>query len=302
MGIFTEATVAKYGSQVVLDAVKYDEDGEYTASAEDLATINSDGGFYDILKGLNAKTTYYIIVWATNGDLDGFALSSYTTDKLPYVWNSLGKGTLTDGFLLPDWSMEDATVACDVYEEQTTPGLYMVTGFQLELAAIFYGVEDPSELLPYEGENANWWNAEIVVDATDPAAVKIEQQQYGIYTNGTYQYPLIWSIADGTLADGAITFPANGLVVGYTGNGKAYYANPNGTFKITLPEAAEAPALTNLLAGSAKNTEPAHAASKLFVEPKVKYERDPQSIQVKAEVVYTHKEHKTPERVLTTVK
>ena len=302
VGIFTEATVAKYGSQVVLDAVKYDEDGEYTASAEDLATINSDGGFYDILKGLNAKTTYYIIVWATNGDLDGFALSSYTTDKLPYVWNSLGKGTLTDGFLLPDWSMDDATVACDVYEEQTTPGLYMVTGFQLELAAIFYGVEDPSELLPYEGENANWWNAEIVVDATDPAAVKIEQQQYGIYTNGTYQYPLIWSIADGTLADGAITFPANGLVVGYTGNGKAYYANPNGTFKITLPEAAEAPALTNLLAGSAKNTEPAHAASKLFVEPKVKYERDPQSIQVKAEVVYTHKEHKTPERVLTTVK
>ena len=178
VGIFTEATVAKYGSQVVLDAVKYDEDGEYTASAEDLATINSDGGFYDILKGLNAKTTYYIIVWATNGDLDGFALSSYTTDKLPYVWNSLGKGTLTDGFLLPDWSMDDATVACDVYEEQTTPGLYMVTGFQLELAAIFYGVEDPSELLPYEGENANWWNAEIVVDATDPAAVKIEQQQY----------------------------------------------------------------------------------------------------------------------------
>ena len=302
VGIFTEATVAKYGSQVVLDAVKYDEDGEYTASAEDLATINADGGFYDILKGLNAKTTYYIIVWATNGDLDGFALSSYTTDKLPYVWNSLGKGTLTDGFLLPDWSMEDATVACDVYEEQTTPGLYMVTGFQLELAAIFYGVEDPSELLPYEGENANWWNAEIVVDATDPAAVKIEQQQYGIYTNSTYQYPLIWSIADGTLADGAITFPANGLVVGYTGNGKAYYANPNGTFKITLPEAAEAPALTNLLAGSAKNAEPAHAASKLFVEPKVVYERDPQSIQVKAEVVYTHKEHKTPERVLTTVK
>lgn len=286
VGIFTEATISQYGGSAVMNAVKSDAK-EYGASEEDLAAINADGGFYDILKGLAAKTTYYIIVWATNGDLDAFAIDSYTTEKLPYVWNSLGKGTLTDGFLLPDWSMEDATVACDVYEEQTTPGLYMVTGFQLELAAIFYGVEDPSELLPYEGENANWWNAEIVVDATDPAAVKIEQQQYGIYTNSTYQYPLIWSIADGTLADGAITFPANGLVVGYTGNGKAYYANPNGTFKITLPEAAEAPALTNLLAGSAKNAEPAHAASKLFVEPKVKYERDPQPVKVSAKVVYT---------------
>lgn len=290
VGVFTEETITKNGADVVFEAVKADEKGTYALSADAVAQVNGEGGYYDVLSGLNAKTTYYVVVWATNGTMDSYAFDSYTTDKLPYVWNSLGKGTLTDGFLMPDWSMDDVTVACDVYEEATTPGLYMITGFQLELASAFYEV-DSSELLPYEGENGNWWNAEIIVDATDPAAVTIAQQQYGIYTNGTYQYPLIWSVADGTLADGAITFPANGLVVGYTGNGKAYYTNPDGTFKITLPSGA-APTLSTLPAGSSMRTEFTHAASRLYDKAAVKYERDPQPVSVSVEVSYNRKESK----------
>lgn len=286
VAFYTSDLVQKYGLAAVVADAKADEDGEYAVSADVLAQINADGGYYTLATGVKAKTTYVVVVWATNGSKEGYAYAAYTTAALPYVWNSLGKGTLTDGFLLPDWSMDDATVACDVYEEASTPGLYMVTGFQLELAAIFYEVE-PSVILPYEGEDANWWNAQIVVDATNPAKVSIAQQQYGIYTNGTYQYPLIWSVADGTLENGAITFPANGLVVGYTGNNKAYYTNPDGTFKITLPgTGGESP--TSLPTGTVKKTNFTHAASKAYTKPVVKYEREVKSISVETKsLTYT---------------
>lgn len=283
VGIFTDATVSKNGLDVVANAVKSSAK-DYGVDEETLAAINAEGGYYDVATKLNAKTLYYVVVWATNGSLDDFAVATYTTEKLPYVWNSLGKGTLTDGFLMPDWSMDDVTVACDVYEEKSTPGLYMITGFQLELASLFYGVEE-SVLIPYEGEDGNWWNAQIVIDATDPANVTIEQQQYGIYTNGTYQYAIIFSYQPGTLADGAITFPADGLAVGYTGNGKAYLTNPDGTFKITLPSANAAPALTAPASGSSMRTDFTHAKSTFLYQPKAVYERDAQPVSVEASVI-----------------
>lgn len=278
VAVFPEATVAKYGSDVVLDAVKSDESGKYALTEDQVAEVNGEGGYYDVLSGQNPATTYYVIAWATNGTMDDFAIAAYTTDKLPYVWNSLGEGTLTDGLLMPDWSKDDVTVACDLYEEANTPGLFMVTGFQLALAAKFYGV-DESVLVPYEGENGNWWNSEIVIDATNPNDVFIEEQQYGIYTNGTYQYALIE--AEGGTYDGSkITFPANKMYIGYNGNGKWYYGNPDGTFCITFPTSAGAPALTAASTGSVK-TEPQHAGSKVFEKPQMRFERDPQPVQAK---------------------
>ncbi|MDT3366173.1 MAG: hypothetical protein LIQ26_02670, partial [Bacteroidota bacterium] len=265
--------------------------------------INADGGFYDILKGLAAKTTYYIIVWATNGDLDGFAIDSYTTEKLPYVWNSLGKGLINDGFIPYLFNNKtDVTVPCDVYEEASTPGLYMVTGFQCAVVAHFFGITE-EEMAPYEG--GNWTNAEVVVDATDPNAVFIEEQDYGISVNSSYGFFQIETEKSGTLKDGVITWPAEEMYIGLPGIGKWYYTNDEGTFSITLPSAVPAPAPAPF-AAPARNGEVKDASLSsglsIYNKEKVKYERDPQSIQVKAEVVYTKKEHKTPERVLTTVK
>jgi hypothetical protein len=77
-----------------LAAVKTDSD--YAVSDAVLKEINAQGGYYDVRTKLSPKTTYLVIMWATNGNLDDFAYATYTTDKLPYVWNSLGKGSLTD--------------------------------------------------------------------------------------------------------------------------------------------------------------------------------------------------------------
>ena len=278
IAIYKEDAVKKYGIDVIVEDAKYDDEGKYKVSDDVLAEINADGGYYTLATKMDAKTTYYVVVWATNGSKDGYAVATYTTEKLPYVWNSLGKGTLTDGFLMSDWEADDVTVACDVYEEDKTPGLYMITGFQLELCAAFYGM-DAEALLPYEGEDGNWYNAQIVIDATNPEAVTIAQQPYGIYTNSTYQYAIIFSVAPGKLADGAITFPAKGLAIGYSGNGKAYYANPNGTFKITLPET-PAPTLSIPATGTIKKDLKRNSKSLLWVAPEVKYEREVKSISV----------------------
>ena len=289
VGIFTEATISKYGGSAVMNAVKSDAE-EYGASEEDLAAINADGGFYDILKGLAPKTTYYIIVWATNGDLDAFAIDSYTTEKLPYVWNSLGKGLINDGFIpyLFD-GKTDVTVPCDVYEEASTPGLYMVTGFQCAVVAHFFGIDEET-MAQYEG--GNWTNAEVVVDATDPNAVFIEEQDYGISVNSSYGFFQIKTEKSGTLKDGVITWPAEEMSIGLPGLGRWFPTNDEGTFSITLPSAVPAPAPAPF-AAPARNGEVKDASLSsglsIYNKEKVKYERDPQPVKVSAKVVYTRK-------------
>ena len=241
VGVFNDATLTKYGADFLLYTVK--SDSSYSVSEEELEKIQQDGGLYDVVTKLAAKTTYYIIVWATNGDLEKIVYSAYTTNKLPYVWVSLGQGEITDGFYNYLFNGKtDYTGPCDVYEEKNTPGLYMITGFQCADVAHFFNME-PEDMLPYEG--GNWKNTEVVVDATDPTAVFIEEQDWGICVNSSYGFFQIETEDSGTLVDGVISWPAEEMYVGLPGLGKWYYANDEGTFKIVLPSAVSsgAPAL-----------------------------------------------------------
>ena len=129
IGIIAENDITT--GEAAMAAVK--GNASLAVSEEVLAQINADGGYYTIARGLKAKTTYYVIVWATNGALDGFAMDSFTTDPLPYVWNSLGKGEYTDDVACGLYAISPVTVSCNVYEEASTPGLYAIDGFQLPL-------------------------------------------------------------------------------------------------------------------------------------------------------------------------
>ena len=275
VGLFTQAQIENYGYATVLNTVK--SRASYALSDEKVAEANQDGGYYTVASGLAANTVYYVVVWATNGALENSAYAAYKTDRLPYVWNSIGQGTLTDGFIMPLFGEDDVTVTCDVYEEASTPGLYMITGFQLQLCALFYGASE-EELAPYEGQN--WFNAEIVVDATDPTAVHIGEQEYGIYVNSTYGYVLIDSEASGTLENGVITWPAREMYVGLTASGW-YYGNTNGTFAITLPESASTSAVSAPATGMNKKASFNLVNAEVWDKPEVKYERDPKAISVK---------------------
>ena len=294
MGIFNEATVTKYGTDYIYNIVKT-AGKDYALSEAQVASINADGGLYDVATQLPAKTTFYVVVWGTNGSMDKFAVASYTTDKLPYVWNSLGQGTLTDGLFVDSFSSRpDYTVPCDIYEEKSTPGLYMITGFQCELMAAFFSIS-PETMAQYKG--SNWDDAEVIIDATNPAAVFIEEQNYGVSPNPTnYGWILVETEKTGTLVDGVISWPTREMYYGYEKTGGWYYGNKRGTFNITLPNANEPTALTPVKAVPGAKVEDVDMVSGTLVErpvEQIKYERDAQQVKAKVSVSHERREKAT---------
>ena len=287
VGLFAYADVEK-DPDAAFATLKKDAKGKYAVSASVLDQINGEGGYYTVASGMPANTEIAVLVWATNGDMEEYAYDVYKTAKLPYVWNSLGKGTLVDDFIVTLFGKDDITVSCDVYEEATTPGLYMITGYQCALAAAFFGIDEET-MAPYEG--GNWNNTEVVIDATNPDAVVIEQQDYGVCVNSSYGFFLIESNPDapGTLKDGEITFPANELYVTLPGIGKTYYTNDNGTFKVVLPAAAAPAAAPANRGGVVSDSKIVKKHLMEVARPAVKFERDPQPVNVTVKVSYTRK-------------
>ena len=284
VGIFDEGTIAQYGDAVVINAVKDGSAADVLAAA-DLAKVNADGGYYDVVSGVKANTTYYVIVWATNGAMEGIDFATYKTEKLPYVWEELGQGTLTDGFFVSLFGRPDYTVPCSLYKEKNTPGLYMVTDYQLPLVAAFFNITE-EEMAQYEG--GNWNRTEVVIDATDPNAVVISEQDYGVCVNSAYGFVLIETEPTGVLANGVLTFPVKNMYAGLGGGW--YYGNQNGTFEIRFPEAlATAPAANAVRSNNGKVESVEMINVMKANRPKVDYERDAQPVKVAAKVAYTRK-------------
>ena len=294
IGIFKYDDLAKNPSAVV-NTVKADAKGSYAVSADVLAQINGEGGFYTVATGMPAKTALAVVVWATNGDMDDAEYAFYTTARLPYVWNSLGTGIYTEDVAGGIYGVGPLDVECNVYEEKNTPGLYMIDGFQenyidfLFQAGAFGDVGDETAA---DNEDVLWRNCELVIDATDPANVFIELQDYGICLNGSDGFiDGLTSMYNGspfsvgTLEDGVIAFTTpKGMLATINGEGY-YYANQDGAFKVVLPDAG-APAA----APKAKLGKKSFRADKYsFFQPKKVevFERDPQPVKVGVKVSHT---------------
>ena len=271
-------------SNSLLSNIKYDSE-KYAVGEETLAAINGEGGYYDVASGLAANTEYAVVVWATNGSEDKFVYETFKTEKLPYVWKSLGKGTIVDGFCPYLFSKPDMTAECDVYVEEKTPGFYMITGYQQEIAAKFFGM-NKEDMAPYEG--GNWKNTELIVDATNPQKVVIPEQDYGVCVNQSYGFFLIETEASGTLANGEITFPKEEVYIGLPGLGRWFVSNDEGTFKITLPSAASTTAVKPVANSRNGRVEDLNIISGLrsFEKAKVQIERDAQAVNAKVSVSY----------------
>ena len=271
-------------SNSLLSNIKYDSE-KYAVGEETLAAINGEGGYYDVASGLAANTEYAVVVWATNGSEDKFVYETFKTEKLPYVWKSLGKGTIVDGFCTPLFSKPTVTATCDVYEEAKTPGFYMITGYQQEVAAKFFGL-NKEDMAPYEG--GNWKNTEVIVDATNPNKVVIAEQDYGVCVNQSYGFFLIQTEPSGKLENGVITFPAEEVYIGIPGLGKWYFTNDDGSFKITLPSAASTTAVKPVANSGNGRVEDLNIISGLrsFEKAKVQIERDAQAVNAKVSVSY----------------
>ena len=121
------------------------------------------------------------------------------------------------------------------------------------MEAAFDEIDDAS---PYEGYL--YRNTGLVIDATDPAAVFFDYQDYGICFNtndGFFGATSTYNgnhFSEGVLENGVISFPTVKGLRCTIGEEGYYYTNLNGAFKIVLPSAASpAPALQNKASVSA---------------------------------------------------
>lgn len=252
MAVYTTATIEKNGMDAVVNNLK----GKASVSADVLAEINTTKGYSSVVSGLNPDTGYSVVVWATNDYLEKVVVGSYKTDPLPYEWNLLGTGEYTDDVACGLYDIDPFPVSCTVYEEKTHPGLYKIADYQLSyLTPLFMDEGDDYDelyaLLEENYKDVYWRPAELIIDATDPTNVTIELQDYGICLNtsdgfidGVTSLYQGAPFSVGTLENGVITYPTvKGLLCTLNGEGY-YYANQHGAFKLVLPAANAAPAVT----------------------------------------------------------
>ena len=201
-----------------------------------------------------AKSGIYKAVAATFDEnvtmLDVYTMEfEFTISNGDDNWVSLGIATYTDDLILPLFGNDPMSYNVEVLENREKPGLFRIVDP--------YGPEFP--LYPYASSYAD--GTYIEIDATDPDGVWIEGWQstgIDIADNGLMSITsMAWHQAManeatkedakeaglcGVVADGVITFPTDGLVVGL--GESAYYGNRNGAFRLDMSNL-ERPAQTD---------------------------------------------------------
>lgn len=83
-GMYT-GNEAKYNAQIKAG-------GSFALSEDELKQVNAKGGYADIVTGLEALTSYTVVVYASNGHQDTFLTATYATSGLPNEVIVDGKG------------------------------------------------------------------------------------------------------------------------------------------------------------------------------------------------------------------
>ena len=137
----------------------------------------------------------------------------------------------------------DTSVEIDVniYEHKSIKGYYKVEDPWALSAALGFGYSSVAEA---EADGLAVTHADFLIDASNPNQVVFAQQAVGvdigygdmIIESGYPRYIPDPAAGAGTLAEGIITFPANGCIYAMPGyKDSAYYGNIDGMFRIVLP-------------------------------------------------------------------
>lgn len=205
-------------------------------AGSNVATLSIPVDMDKVPFGKSAKLNLAI----TSAETTQYAVSNISiTATLPEPWKNLGKGLWVDDIICGLYSLDPITVPCTIYENELTPGVFKVEGFQLPLAAQILGASE-STMKNYEG--TYWRNSPIVIDASDPNNVTIALQDYGVCINtddgfidGVTSVYKGSPFSIGTYADGIISFPTpKGMLCTLNGAGY-YYADQHGKFAVVMP-------------------------------------------------------------------
>lgn len=261
---------AKTAKTVKVAVISQDDDAEAVADAiaagefeaADLDDVLKDGQIrIEIPEGLTGKLQVILVIIDKNEEGTADEVKNVVAAKFEYFaganpWNSLGTGYFIDDYVLSLFGYDPEAYECEIQESTENPGLYRLVKMYANVAADF-GQSDG--------------NADVEVNATNPAAVYILTQSigfdvgYGDMSISTYggddieYYTEKYGVTAedvikaypedfGTLEAGVITFPvfernlndgSTGYYQGYIYLGETgYYAGVNGAFKIVLPSAA----------------------------------------------------------------
>lgn len=154
----------------------------------------------------------------------------------PWPWELLGTGLYRDDWLTGMFNGNSVEIEVPIHKHKSREGVYMIEEmFGWPFLTEFFGgsqayIESEVGLL-YTPTN-------IILDASDPNAVFFSRQFSGITDKdsayGDYEIATLQN-GEGTLVDGVVTFPVQGLALFCLKGGS--YANKNGLFRIMLPGA-----------------------------------------------------------------
>lgn len=202
--------------------------GKYSASQENLNFVASQGesfpyddGTYNYTCAEEGWYTLLFVSLDSAGNVASFGcIYGYNRIFNPDDWNSLGMGVFSDDTFAPNYGITAKIPAynVEILESKTTSGVYCLVNPYKDHPAL-------------DEDYLHSHNDYLVVDASDPKAVVIDEQPIGV--NIGLEDLTLYSLQDGTLADHVITFPTRGLIYG-DGEGY-YYANRSGNFSITIP-------------------------------------------------------------------
>lgn len=246
-------------SKYLITIIGEDEDPVATATGMIDGSVAcetlKESGFF--AKAIEESGKYTAV--AVTFDADGNVIEEIYTTTFEFFkvgeenpWKSLGYAVYVDDCILPLFGNAPMAYYVEVLENKDMPGLFRMVEP--------YGPEFPM----YQYASSYATGSYIEIDATDPEGVWIEGWQstgLDVQNNGLMEITsMAWYQANaaggtkedvkeagycGVYADGVITFPADGILVGIGNN--AYYANRNGAFTLdmtnmieSLPEGAAA--------------------------------------------------------------
>ena len=210
-------------------------DGDSVANIK--VTFDPEAIGYD-----NPQTLNIALADSTMGTPYGESVFSLTA-MIPSPWTSLGMATVVDDIMTVGWGIPFTPFPVEIQENDLTPGLYRLVNPWTSS----YPWNEPGD---YD-DSKNYY---LEIHAEDPDAVWFGRTEMGL----DWGYGMIstWSIADyyvqngtdpelvkekgfyGTLKDGEITFPAQGILFNMPQHPQGdnwYLANGSGMFSILLP-------------------------------------------------------------------
>lgn len=181
-------TTAKYNDDPEYYNAAIKADTESALSAEELALVNAEGGFYAIAAGLAPLTSYTLLVWATNGDLETVVTAEHTTDGLPLEYITTGTYTY-DGW----WSGADDEQK--LYQDPNYENTYVLTNWgggvdfkftmdskgEIHIPTFYIGANHSSYGPVYYVDPFDWYTDEALAEDPEKAMHSYYDKETGAY-------------------------------------------------------------------------------------------------------------------------